>query len=345
MELHAEYNRHLIAYTRLEMKIRNFDPDHFDPEHGRRSSEEPLRYPQSIHEEIPAFMNGKHPFLRTPINERELSSIKITERVLPGDGMIRIIHLNQPRNMNALGREIVSELRGEIDKIHAEETVQDNKTVGKVRALIIASETPKSFSTGADLKERKAMTQLETNLFLTQLRETFTRLSELPIPTIAAVHGFALGGGLELALSTTLRVVHAEAILGAPEVRIGIIPGAGGTYRLPAVVGRSKALELMLTGRRVSGTDAVEMGLGDVLASGEFQGAAGRREKTLEVALGLAASIGIRAPLAVRAVLRAVSKGGTEGEQEAYESVVGTRDRDEALLAFEKRRMPVFTGS
>lgn len=188
------------------------------------------------------------------------------------------------------------------------------------------------------------------NFFLNNLRHTLTRLSDLPIPSISAIHGLALGGGLELALATTLRVISATASVGQPETGLGIVPGAGGTYRLPHLIGHSRALEIMLTARRVGAREALDLGIVNAVAEYEQDGdpitdPKMEREMVLRKAVGMASVISLQAPLAVRAVMRAVrGDGGEESENEAYESVIRTRDRDEALAAFREKRMPVFRG-
>ena len=227
-----------------------------------------------------------------------------------------------------------------------------------VRCLVLGSDIDGVFCAGADLKERKTMSPTETQAFLRDLRGTFSSLATLPIPTISAVSGFALGGGLELALSTTFRVFASTATVGLPETRLGIIPGAGGTYRLRELVGRAKAAEMILTGRRVGGREGKELGVCERLVVGEgeedgrevgvkMQGRE-ERERTIEAAVRMAVEICEGGPVAVGAALRAVGRGvGREfgGEEDrAYEMVVRTRDRDEALRAFGEKRKARFTG-
>jgi methylglutaconyl-CoA hydratase len=189
--------------------------------------------------------------------------------------------------------------------------------------------------------------------FLSDLRTTFTALSTLPIPTISAVSSLALGGGLELALCTHLRVFASTAQVALPETRLGIIPGAGGTYRLPALIGLGRARDLILTGRRVSAAEAYFLGIADRLVEvrdgeGEGEGQEGvmrrAREECLKEALRLAGEICEGAPTAVRSALTAVGYAREEVENQMYERVVGTQDRNEALAAFREKRRPVFTG-
>jgi methylglutaconyl-CoA hydratase len=190
-----------------------------------------------------------------------------------------------------------------------------------------------------------------TNAFLANLRATFSALSLLPIPTISAVSSMALGGGLELALCTHFRVFSSTSIVGLPETRLGIIPGAGGTYRLPALIGLSRARDMILTGRRVSGPEAYFLGLAERLVEvvpkeGEAREETLKRsgEETLKGAVALAQEICMGGPTAVRAALQAVGWAREEVENKCYEKVLETEDRDEALLAFREKRRPLFTG-
>jgi methylglutaconyl-CoA hydratase len=194
------------------------------------------------------------------------------------------------------------------------------------------------------LKERATFTQDDTTKFLTMLRQTFQRIQDLPIPTIAAVHGHAFGGGLELALTTHFRILSDTALVGLPETRLAILPGAGGTYRLPALIGVARARDLILSGRRVGGAEAYFIGLCDRLV--EVQDGDSARKRVLDESIRLAMDICEGGPIAIRQALRAVNgwERGEEAENEAYDVVVTTRDRDEALLAFREKRKPVFKG-
>lgn len=204
---------------------------------------------------------------------------------------------------------------------------------------------------------------LRTNNFLKELRGTFTTLSQLPIPTISAIGSIALGGGLELALSTHFRVVSSTATMGLPETRLGIIPGAGGTYRLSALVGVPQARKLVVTGRRITGTEAYRLGMADHLmdmsmrsqdkrcAAGTEQSLVDRttladaRQGVLDEAVKLAEEICEGGPAAVRAAIQAFRNGPNEDTENAlYDQVLKTEDRNEALRAFAEKRKPVFSG-
>jgi methylglutaconyl-CoA hydratase len=195
--------------------------------------------------------------------------------------------------------------------------------------------------------------------FLFNLRDTFASLSALPVPTISAISSIALGGGLELALSTHFRVLSSNAVIGLPETRLGIIPGAGGTHRLPALIGQSRARDLILTGRRVAAPEAYFLGIADRLvevlppaAEGEGQEDGGKKDEVLSLARRGALSEAVRlaqeicegGPVAVRAALQAVANPSQKTENSMYERVVATEDRNEALMAFAEKRKPVFKG-
>ncbi|GME34616.1 Mitochondrial methylglutaconyl- hydratase protein [Neofusicoccum parvum] len=283
-----------------------------------------------------------------PVNSRASSSsaqplIKLTNIPAPHSGTIRVLSLNRPETRNAISRALLSELIRHVNDIHGEGTKPTT------RALIIASEIDTSFCAGADLKERATFTQDETAEFLTKLRGAFSSIAQLPVPTISAVSSLAFGGGLELALTTHLRVFSSNAVVALPETRLGIIPGAGGTYRLPALIGLGRARDLVLTGRRVAGPEAYFLGLCDRLVQvlPEEIGAEGvARKKVLDEAVRVAMEICEGAPIAIRAGLAAVEgcAGGEAVENQMYEAVVDTEDRYEALAAFREKRKPVFKG-
>ncbi|OJJ51569.1 hypothetical protein ASPZODRAFT_127660 [Penicilliopsis zonata CBS 506.65] len=278
--------------------------------------------------------------------------LKLQQVPAPGSGHIRVLLLNRPQARNALSRQLVSELNRQIQAIAAE-----NGT-GPTRALVVGSNVDAAFCAGADLKERAKMSREETVDFLTNLRGTFSLLAALPVPTISAVSASALGGGLELALCTHLRVFGSSALVGLPETRLAIIPGAGGTYRLPRLIGATRARDLILTGRRVSGPEAYFIGLCDrlvdVVPEEEAEGAgqagqneAGRaRETVLRESIKLALDICEGGPIALRQALQAIHgfERGEAAENEAYEGVIETEDRYEALKAFVEKRKPAFRG-
>ncbi|KAK3317668.1 ClpP/crotonase-like domain-containing protein [Cercophora scortea] len=307
--------------------------------------------------------------------------VRVTNLPAPGSGHIRILELNRPEARNAISRALLSALRDEIDAVHAQYdpatgeeipvpswnkkfggTVGDEK-MGPTRALIIASTADTSFCAGADLKERRGFSQEETDAFLFKLRSTLTSISTIPVPTISAISSLALGGGLELALATHFRVLTSNAIVGLPETRLGIIPGAGGTFRLPALIGVGRARDLIVTGRRVTAAEAYFLGIADrlveVLAGSEEEAKAWEaaeqternkqelaraRRLALSEAVRLAGEICEGGPIAIRAAIKAVEHPREDVEISMYERVVTSQDRNEALKAFGERRKPVFTG-
>jgi methylglutaconyl-CoA hydratase len=292
--------------------------------------------------------------------------IRVTNLPAAGSGHIRVLELNRPSARNAISKALLAALRAEVDDVHAQYDTEGREIApparfggaagmdqkGATRALVLASAVDTSFCAGADLKERRGFTQQETNDFLASLRDTFTALSILPIPTISAISSIALGGGLELALSTNFRVLSSNAVVGLPETRLGIIPGAGGTHRLPAVIGISRARDLILTGRRVAAPEAYFLGLADRLVEvvpEEGNDAADNvlstaRRAALSEAVRLAQEICEGGPVAVRAGLQAVAYAREDVENKMYERVIDTEDRNEALKAFQEKRKPVFTG-
>ncbi|OAA77304.1 Crotonase, core [Akanthomyces lecanii RCEF 1005] len=275
-------------------------------------------------------------------------------------GHIRVLELNRAGARNAISKGLLAALRAEVDAIHAqygpsgeEHPAATSAQGGPTRALVIASAVDSCFCAGADLKERRGFTQEETNEFLTNLRATFASLADLPIPTISAISSIALGGGLELALSTHFRVLSSNATVGLPETRLGILPGAGGTHRLPALIGLGRARDLILTGRRVAAPEAYFLGIADRLVEvvPEDERDADNnsmlpvaRKAALSEAVRLAQEICEGGPVAIRAALQAVAWARPEKENEMYERVVATEDRNEALKAFQEKRKPVFKG-
>lgn len=256
----------------------------------------------------------------------------------PHIGTIKVIQLNRPKAKNAISNQLLQELSEQIEEIHNE------RESDRTRVLVIASAVDDVFCSGADLKERRYMGLAETQGFLKTLRRTFSRLSSLPVPSIACVSGPALGGGLELLLCCTLRVFSPRASVSLPETRLAIIPGAGGTYRLPRLVGKMHALDMILTGRRVAANEAFEMGLCSRLVAIDGIDPADVRDSTLAAGINLAREIANGGPVAVRAALNALAGMTEEAENAAYDSVIETQDRSEALRSFGMKVEPLFVG-
>ncbi len=256
-----------------------------------------------------------------------MSALKIERH-----GEAQVITLNRPDAMNAFSRAMVRELHEAIDAVHDDRAVRAIVIIGQGRA----------FCAGADLRERKEMSDVEVRQFLRSLGQAMRKLESLPQPVIAAINGFAFGGGLELALACDIRIAAASAKMGLTEVKLGIIPGAGGTQRLPRAIGVSRAKELILTGRRIDAAKAASIGL---------VSEAVEDDTLLQAALRIADEIAGAAPLAVEQAKFAVSQGmgvdlqtGLAIEAKAYEVLIPTEDRLEALAAFREKRPPNFRG-
>lgn len=247
------------------------------------------------------------------------------------DGGVGLLTIDRPP-VNALGRELVEDLGTACSSLE--------ESAG-VRVLVLAARG-KVFCAGADLKERQTMSEEDVRKWVPHLSGTFTRIARLPMPAIAALHGVVAGGGLELALACDLRVADAGATLGLREVSLAIIPGAGGTQRLPRIIGTARAKKWIFTARMFGSDEAHADGVVDAIAP-----AGG----ALEAAMALAAEIAANGPLALRAAKRAVEEGldlqiseGLTAELRAYESIIPTEDRREALRAFMEKRKPAFKG-
>ena len=246
---------------------------------------------------------------------------------------VATLTLNRPEALNAISRQLAAELRATCEALAGQEDV---------RAVIVTGAGERAFCAGADLKERRTLAPDERAAHTTAIEAAAEALAALPMPTIAAVRGFALAGGAELAIACDLRVAAQDATFGFPEVKIGIFPGAGGALRLPRIVGSGAARDLLFTGRQIAASEAFRLGLIDRLVPAET---------VVEAAAELAAEIAANAPLAVRAVKRALEASQDTRPEEARRAVNalratldGTADYDEGLAAFAERRSPRFTG-
>lgn len=211
-----------------------------------------------------------------------------------------------------------------------------------IGTFTIVSAGEKVFCSGADLKERQQMDEVTTKKTIALIGEAITKTEQLPQPVIAMMNGMALGGGLELALACDIRVAATTAKLGLTETSLGIIPGAGGTQRLPRLIGTGRAKELIYTARRITAEEAVQLGLVEHIYIQELL-----REETEKLALEIAEN----APLALIQAKRAIQQGmqtdlktGIDIERLAYERLLQTEDRLEGLAAFKEKRAPQYEG-
>ena len=241
--------------------------------------------------------------------------------------------VNRPDKLNALDRATVEG----IDRAVAMAAADPD-----VGVLIVTGAGERSFVAGADIGELAAQTPVEGAAYARFGQGVLERLERLGKPSIAAINGFALGGGLELALACTLRLAAETARLGQPEVALGIIPGFGGTQRLSRLVGRGRALELLLTGEPIDAREAHRIGLVNRVVPGA---------ELLPAAEGLARTLLSRGPVALRCVLQAVHEGMemTQAEGAAHEAALfgltcGTEDMREGTRAFLEKRKPAFKG-
>uniref|UniRef100_UPI00398E78BB enoyl-CoA hydratase domain-containing protein 2, mitochondrial n=1 Tax=Pristiophorus japonicus TaxID=55135 RepID=UPI00398E78BB len=265
-------------------------------------------------------------------------SPEIQIRHLHGDNSgIAAVLMSRPHARNSLGNVFVKQL---------EEAVEDLRQDRRVRVVLFKSQIKGVFCAGADLKERAKMSNTEASHFVHKLRSLMSNIACLPMPTIAAIDGYALGGGLELALACDLRVAASSAKMGLIEVTRGLLPGAGGSQRLPRLVGIGMAKELIFTGRQIDGEQAVSMGLvNDSVIQNDLGDAAYHK------ALDLAKEILLQGPVALRMAKQAMNRGievdissGMAIEEMCYAQVIPTKDRLEGMAAFKEKRLPHFTG-
>ncbi len=244
---------------------------------------------------------------------------------------VRTLVLDRPP-VNALGRELIDDLTVALARVKRDEAA---------RCLVVLP-AGSHFSAGADLKERRTMTVDDVRRFVPRIAAVCNALAELPIPTIAAVRGAAAGGGCELALACDLRILAADAKIGLRETALAILPGAGGTQRLPRLVGPARAKRWIFSAKLHDASEALADGVADRVVP----------ESRLESeALELAETIAANGPLAVRLAKRAIDGGADlplaralELEWECYARTLETKDRGEALEAFAEKRPPRFEG-
>ena len=247
---------------------------------------------------------------------------------------IATVTLNRPEAMNAFNYDMLVELGNVADEL---------RTNSEVRVVVITASGDKAFSVGADLKERRTLTEAQVRRNVFKIGDVFNRIATLPQPTIAAINGYAFGGGMELLLACDFRIAANEVKMGLTETSLAIIPGAGGTQRLPRIVGEAKAMELILTAKRFTAIEAYSWGLMTRLVEEPSQ--------VLTEAYEFADEISKNGPLAVQQAKFAIRQGmsvdvqtGLQIERKAYEVIIPTEDRVEALVAFQEKRAPQFKG-
>jgi len=261
----------------------------------------------------------------------------VVEYLEEDDHGIVVLGINRPKAMNALSKNLVKNLSSAIDAVKFDKNC---------RVVIIRSHAKGAFCAGADLKERAQMTPAEVGPFVAKGREIIGAWDKLPMPVIAAIDGVALGGGLEMALACDLRVASHDAKLGLTETRLAIIPGGGGTQRLPRVIGVGKAKELIYTARILNGKDAESIGLVNHCVDQNENG-----DAAYQRSLKLAREILPNGPIGIQMAKNAINKGtevdlasGLNYEEAYYAQVIPTKDRIEALKAFKEKRKPMFKG-
>ncbi|MCL2735849.1 MAG: enoyl-CoA hydratase-related protein [Propionibacteriaceae bacterium] len=242
--------------------------------------------------------------------------------------MVATVTINRPDALNALNSDVLADLDAVLDRIRSDQP----------RAVILTGAGEKSFVAGADISEMASMTVREAQRFSQAGNAVFRRLEALPMPTIAAVNGFALGGGCELALSCDIRLASAKAVFGQPEVGLGITPGFGGTQRLARTVGIGLAKEMIFSGRTIDAERAWSIGLVNAVYE---------PEELMAAATKLASGIASKAPAAVRAAKAAIGLGiqtdidsGIGIEATYFASCFETEDQTEGMAAFVEKRKP-----
>ncbi len=243
-------------------------------------------------------------------------------------GQIGIITMNREAALNALNTETLHQL----------EAVLDGVDFGEVRCIILTGAGEKSFVAGADVVEMSGFDTQQALDFSGFGNHVFRKIETLAVPVIAAVNGFALGGGCELAMSCDIRLAAENAVFGQPETGLGVTPGFGGTQRLPRIVGMERAKELIFTGRKVKAPEALQLGLVSAVYT---------QTELMDKAIELADRICANVPFAVRASKAAMNEGAQVGidealgiEAERFSTCFVTQDRQEAMLAFVEKRKP-----
>jgi enoyl-CoA hydratase len=248
-------------------------------------------------------------------------------------GNIQVITLSRPEALNALNIELLGELRSAVT-----ESIADSR----IKGIVLTGDGDKAFVAGADIKELSALSEREATELSRKGQDLFKMIEDSPKPVIAAIHGFALGGGCELAMACHMRIASEGSKFGQPEVNLGIIPGYGATQRLTQLVGRGKAIELMLTGDLITASEAKILGLVNHVVPS--------KEEVMSLSLKIMEKISRKGPIAVGLVIRTVNAGfgfeksGYSAESENFGKCTLTADFREGTSAFIEKRQPQFKG-
>jgi len=246
---------------------------------------------------------------------------------------IATVTINRPKSMNALSQEVLEQM---------EQVIKDVAKNDQIRALIITGAGSKAFVAGADIAAMVDMTAQQAREYSVFAHGLFSMIEQLPIPVIAAVNGYALGGGCELALACDIRIAASTAKIGQPEITLGIIPGFGGTQRLSRLIGKGKATELILTGGMIDAETAMSIGLVNAVVP---------PETVMDTAVEMARKIISNGPLAIKYAKEAINRGlqmslehGCKYEIELWTDCFTTEDQNIGMAAFLNKQKPSFKG-
>ncbi len=246
---------------------------------------------------------------------------------------ITTVTFNRPKSLNALNSALLSEFSQALDEVAANEDI---------RVLVLTGSGEKSFVAGADITELAKLDTLASKVFIHRGLTIINKLTELPIPVIAAVNGFALGGGLEIAMACDFIYASENAGFGQPEIKLGLIPGYGGTQRLPRIIGVARAKELLFTGNMINAQEALRLGIINAVVA---------PEALMDKVMGVARDMAAKGKVALRAIKQTVNFGlnadlatGLRIETEAFAVTFASQDAKEGTAAFIEKRKPEFKG-
>lgn len=248
------------------------------------------------------------------------------------DNGIFTVTINRPDKLNALNKQVFADLNKVLDEIYT------NK---EIRSVIITGSGPKAFVAGADISEFSGLTLEESKTMAKSGQDTFFRIEHSPKPIVACVNGFALGGGCELAMSCHFRIASDNAKFGQPEVNLGLLPGYGGTQRLVQLIGKGRAMELLMSAGMIDANTALQFGLVNYVVT---------QDTLLDKAKSILETINSKAPIAVAKCIESANavfdetKNGYEVEINSFGDCFGTDDMKEGTTAFLEKRKAVFTG-